>query len=230
MSNYHIKRIQKLLSLQLTMIREQALIWVITFIVIIAYCIIQLFFTNSIRQNHITIIDGLSLSFISAFIFYYFTVFFPESNKRLDVYQNIYLTNELMLSLYDSIIELFGGPSEEGFFSPNIFVEKLVSVKNKELDEYTIDPYYMGRLDVVMNEIQTMYDKFSSEYSSYLSPTQMRQKTMINNAGQILVESLSPKMSYKHVEGYFQYLLTFYGTLKSIESTTSPYVYKQYVK
>ena len=53
----------------------------------------------------------------------------------------------------------------------------------------------------------------------------MHQKTMINNAGQILIEALSPKMPYKHVEGYFLYLLTFYNTLKSIESTTSPYIY-----
>lgn len=115
--------------------------------------------------------------------------------------------------------------SDKGFFSPKIFVEKLVLVKNKELDEYTIDPYYIGRLDAAMNEIQTMYDRFSTEYFSYLSPAQMHQKTMINNAGQILIEALSPKMPYKHVEGYFLYLLTFYNTLKSIESTTSPYIY-----
>lgn len=225
MMNYQIKRIQKLLSLQLTMIKEQALIWSITLIVIIAYFITKIYFTNSIGLDRISIIDGLSLSFISAFIFYYFTVFSPESNKRLDIYQNIYMTNELMLSLYDSIIEMFGGPSDKGFFSPKIFVEKLVSVKNKELDEYTIDPHYLGRLDAAMNEIQTMYDRFSTEYFSYLSPAQMHQKTMINNAGQILIEALSPKMPYKHVEGYFLYLLTFYNTLKSIESTTAPYIY-----
>lgn len=106
MMNYQIKRIQKLLSLQLTMIKEQALIWSITLIVIIAYFITKIFFTNSIGLDRISIIDGLSLSFISAFIFYYFTVFFPESNKRLDIYQNIYMTDELMLSLYDSIIEM----------------------------------------------------------------------------------------------------------------------------
>ncbi|MGN1211270.1 MAG: hypothetical protein ACI4TM_06250 [Candidatus Cryptobacteroides sp.] len=207
------------------MIKEQALIWAITLIVIIATCIIKFYHTNTIGLNRISIIDGLSLSFISAFIFYYFTVFFPESNKRLEIYQNMYMANELMLSIYDSIIEMFGGPSEEGFFSPKVFVEKLVSAENKELDEYTIDPYYMGRIDVAMNEIQTMYDRFSSEYFSYLNPAQMHQKTMINNAGQIIVEALSPKMPYKHVEGYFIYLLTFYDTLKSIERTISPYVY-----
>lgn len=230
MTYTHFDRVKKLLSLQLSMIKEQSLIWLITLFIIILYCITKLFLTNSISQNGFSIIDGLSLSFISAFIFYYFTVFFPESNKRLDIYQNIYMTNELMLSLYDSIIEMFGGPSDNGFFSPKVFVERLVSVKNKELDEYTIDPYYMGRLDVVMNEIQSMYDRFSSEYFSYLSTAQIHHKTIINNAGQILVDALSPKMPYKHVEGYFLYLLSFYNTLRNIETATSPYVYYKLVK
>ena len=77
----------------------------------------------------------------------------------------------------------------------------------------------------MMKEIQTMYDRFSSEYYSYLSPSQMHHKTMISNAGQILVESLSPKMPYKHVEGYFLYLLTFYNALKNIETSTAPFIY-----
>lgn len=56
MMNYQIKRIQKLLSLQLTMIKEQALIWSITLIVIIAYFITKIFFTNSIGLDRISII------------------------------------------------------------------------------------------------------------------------------------------------------------------------------
>lgn len=219
------RKIQKLLSLQYTMLKEQGLIWLITLLIIILYGILNICFTDALSLKVHSIIDGLTLSFISAFIFYYFTSFYPESIKRLEIYQNISATNKLMLSLYDSIIEMFGGPSCNGFFSPKVFVEKLVSHKNHELDEYDIDPYYMGRLDAIMKEIQTLYDRFSSEYYSYLSPTQMHHKTMISNAGSILVESLSPKMPYKHVEGYFIYLLTFYSALKDIEAYTALFIY-----
>lgn len=225
MKKVKYRKIKKLLSLQYTMLKEQVLIWLITLLIIILYGILTICFTDVLSIKVHSIIDGLTLSFISAFIFYYFTSFYPESIKRLEIYQNISTTNELMLSLYDSIIEMFGGPSCNGFFSPKVFVEKIISHKNNELDEYEIDPYYMGRLNIMMKEIQTLYDRFSSEYYSYLSPTQMHYKTMISNAGQILVESLSPKMPYKHVEGYFIYLLTFYNALKDIEASTAPFIY-----
>ena len=219
------RKIKKLLSLQYTMLKEQVLIWLITLLIIILYGILKICFTDVLSLTIHSIIDGLTLSFISAFIFYYFTSFYPESIKRLEIYQNISATNDLMLSLYDGIIEMFGGPSCNGFFSPKVFVEKLISHKNHELDVYDIDPYYMGRLDAIMKEIQTLYDRFSSEYYSYLSPTQMHHKTIISNAGSILVESLSPKMPYKHVEGYFIYLLTFYSALKDIEAYTAHFIY-----
>ena len=225
MKKVKYRKIKKLLSLQYTMLKEQVLIWLITLLVIMLYVILTICFTDVLSHKVHSIIDGLTLSFISAFIFYYFTSFYPESIKRLEIYQNISTTNELMLSLYDSIIEMFGGPSCNVFFSPKVFVEKIISHKNNEWDEYEINPYYMGRLNIMMKEIQTLYDRFSSEYYSYLSPTQMHHKTMISNAGQILVESLSPQMPYKHVEGYFIYLLTFYNALKDIEASTAPFIY-----
>lgn len=216
---------KKLLLLEWKMVKEQWLIWSITLLVIIIYIITKVFFPNCFGEDGSLIFEGITLSFISAFIFYLFTSFFPESNKRLVVYQNIYITNQLMLTLFNGVIEAFGGPSENGFISPKKFVEKLIVEKDKENDRYTLDPYYMGYLESSINEINAMYNRFSSEYISYLTPSQIHHKTLINNAGNILVRALSPVMSYEHLEGYLLYLLTIYNALSDIDHTTKPFYY-----
>ena len=67
------RKIKKLLSLQYTMLKEQVLIWLITLLIIILYGILKICFTDVLSLKIHSIIDGLALSFISAFIFYYFT-------------------------------------------------------------------------------------------------------------------------------------------------------------
>lgn len=216
---------KKLILLQWKMIKEQWLIWSITLLVIIIYILFKVLFPSCFGQVGSLIFDGITLSFISAFIFYFFTSFFPESNKRLVVYQNIYITNQLMMSLFDGVIEEFGGPSDNGFISPKNFVDKLIVEKDKENDRYTLDPYYMRYLESSINEINAMYNRFSSEYISYLTPSQIHHKTLINNAGNILVHSLSSVMKYKHLEGYLLYLITIFNALSDINQTTKPFYY-----
>ena len=218
-------RLKKLLLLQWRMIKEQWLIWSITLLVIIIYIIVKVLFPSFFGHVGSSIFDGITLSFISAFIFYLFTSFFPESNKRLVVYQNIYITNQLMTSLFNGVIDRFGGPSENGFISPKSFVDKLIVNKDKENDKYTLDPYYMGYLESSINEINALYNRFSAEYISYLSPSQIHHKTLINNAGSILVRTLSPVMTYKHLEGYLFYLMTIFNALADIDQTTKPFYY-----
>lgn len=216
---------RKLIRLQMRMIYEEKILWIIMLVLVIGFTILKFYNIQLFRNEGLnTTFDSIVYSVIAAFVFYVITVFYPKSRTSLKMYHNLYQNATRINDSMENTFKLFVDDIEDLTQFYEKFVNKFVVKKDKEHDKYTVDPYISGYLTFAMPKISNMISALRSRYSDYLKPEHLSRFDVIDDAAMaISTELIKEEMSYKEVEVLFLQLISIYSLTHSLLND-----YKQY--
>lgn len=203
---------KKLINLQLKMIAEEKILWILMMVLVIVFVIIKAFNISLFENENLkTICDNVIYSIIAAFIFYVLTVFYPKSKACLEVYHNIYQNVFRIDDIMEPTFKLFIDDTNDFRQFPKKFVEKFVEVKDKEHNKYTISPLIAADVTYVLPKVSNMMAALRSRYSDYLQPEHLLSFDVFDDISLIVTNTIIKKeMTYEEVELVFLRLTTIY--------------------